>query len=90
MQEIDDVPANGEIYSSAIMGGSPTGETINVELKLWPKSTYSGSTTTFVGELTPEIKRNLTTIISYPVETEKGTVSLNDAIYDFVTSFTKI
>ncbi len=37
-------------------------------------------------ELTPEIKRNITKIISYPVQTEKGSVSLNDAIYDFVGS----
>jgi CRISPR-associated protein Cas1 len=37
-------------------------------------------------ELTPEIKRHLTAIISYPVQTEKGLVSLNDAIYDFVSS----
>ncbi|MBR5598759.1 MAG: type II CRISPR-associated endonuclease Cas1, partial [Alphaproteobacteria bacterium] len=36
--------------------------------------------------LTPEIKRNLASIITYPVETIKGTVSLSDAIYDFVTS----
>lgn len=36
-------------------------------------------------ELTPEIKRNLTTIISYPVDTNKGTLSLNDAIYGFVS-----
>ncbi|MBP3687676.1 MAG: type II CRISPR-associated endonuclease Cas1 [Alphaproteobacteria bacterium] len=37
-------------------------------------------------ELTPEIKRNITKIITYPVQTEKGCVSLNDAIYDFVAS----
>ena len=37
-------------------------------------------------ELTPEIKRNLTTIITYPVETIKGTVALSDAVYDYITS----
>jgi len=37
-------------------------------------------------ELTPEIKRNLTKIITIPVETKKGTVSLADGIYDFVGS----
>ena len=37
-------------------------------------------------ELTPDIKRNLSTLITYPVETDKGTMSLNDAIYDFVAS----
>ncbi len=52
IQEIGDVPSNGVILESAIMGN----EVINVEVRLWPKSTYSGSETTFVGELTPEIK----------------------------------
>ena len=52
IQEINDVPTSGLILSSAIMGN----EVINVEVRLWPKTTYSGSTTTFVGELTPEIK----------------------------------
>ncbi len=52
IQEIDDVPSNGEILSSAIMGN----DTLNVEVRLWPKTTYSGSETTFVGEITPEIK----------------------------------
>lgn len=35
-------------------------------------------------ELTPEIKRNLTTIITTPVQTSKGCVSLADGIHDFV------
>ncbi len=35
-------------------------------------------------ELTPEIKRNLTKIITFPMQTSKGCVSLNDAVYDFV------
>ncbi len=35
-------------------------------------------------ELTPEIKRNLATIITAPVQTTKGCVSLSDGIYDFV------
>ena len=52
IQIIDDVPSDGVILESAIMGS----EVINVEVRLWPKSTYSGSATTFVGELTPEIK----------------------------------
>ena len=37
-------------------------------------------------ELTPAIKRNLTQILSLPVNINKGCVSLNDAIYDFVSS----
>ena len=37
-------------------------------------------------ELTPEIKRRLTRIISMPVKNEKGCVSLNDAVFDFVSS----
>lgn len=37
-------------------------------------------------ELTPDIKRRLTTIISMPVTTNKGCISLNDAIFDFVGS----
>lgn len=40
-------------------------------------------------ELTPEIKRNLTKIISYPVMTNKGRVSLCDGLYDFVGSIVK-
>ena len=65
IQEVSDVPANGEILSSAIMGN----EVINVEVRLWPKTTYAGSETTFVGELTPEIKylgSKATTSISAP------------------------
>ena len=52
IQEIKDVPTSGLILSSAILGN----ETLDVELKLWPKTTYSGSETTFVGEITPEIR----------------------------------
>lgn len=37
-------------------------------------------------ELTPDIKRQLTKIITYPIQTNKGIISLNDAIYDFVSS----
>ena len=37
-------------------------------------------------ELTPEIKRSLTKIVSYPVETARGVLSLSDGIYDFVGS----
>ncbi len=37
-------------------------------------------------ELTPEIKRRLTKLISIPVKTGKGCVSLNDAVFDFVGS----
>lgn len=36
--------------------------------------------------LTPEIKRNITKIITYPVQISKGVVSLHDGIYDFVGS----
>ena len=52
IQKIADVPVTGELLSSAIMGN----ETLNVEIRLWPKSSYSGSETTFAGEITPEIK----------------------------------
>lgn len=37
-------------------------------------------------ELIPEIKRNLTSIITTPVQTIKGCVSLADGIYDFAGS----
>ena len=37
-------------------------------------------------ELTPEIKRNLTKIITFPVLTGKGCVSLSEGINDFVSS----
>jgi CRISPR-associated protein Cas1 len=36
--------------------------------------------------LIPEIKRNLTKIVSYPVNTYKGCVSLCDALYEFTDS----
>ena len=51
LMEISDVPLNGLIYESAIIAN----ETINVELRLWPKSTYSGNVTTFVGTLDSDI-----------------------------------
>ena len=51
IQEISDVPSDGVIYETAIMGN----EVINVELKLWPKTTYTGSETTFVGGIDTEI-----------------------------------
>jgi len=37
-------------------------------------------------ELSSEMKKKLTSIISYPVEIEKGKVSLNEGIYSFVAS----
>ena len=52
IQEIGDVPSDGVILDTAIMAN----ETINVEIKLWPKTTYTGSETTFVGEIDTEIK----------------------------------
>ncbi len=36
--------------------------------------------------LSADIKRNLVDIITYPVQTDKGRMSLSDAIYDFVAS----
>ena len=50
--EMGDVPSSGEIYNTAILGN----EVINLEIRLWPKTTYTGSETTFVGEIVPEIK----------------------------------
>ena len=52
IQDIGDVPNDGEIFSSAIMGN----EVINMEVRLWPKTTYSGSATGFAGEITPEVR----------------------------------
>lgn len=37
-------------------------------------------------ELTPEIKRNLTRIITYPIRTMKGVTTLSDGIFEFVGS----
>lgn len=37
-------------------------------------------------DLTPKIKRKLTRLISIPVKTDKGCISLNDAVFDFVGS----
>ncbi len=51
IQEINDMPASGEILSTAIMGN----EVLDVEVMLWPKSSYSGSATTFVGTIEPTI-----------------------------------
>ena len=36
IQTIDDVPANGEILDTGILGN----EVIDVEVRLWPKTTY--------------------------------------------------
>ena len=64
IQEINDMPSDGKILSTAIMGN----ETINVELKLWPKTTYNGQLNTFTGTINPEIKYlgKLATSISSP------------------------
>ena len=51
IQTIGAMPSDGVILDTAIMGN----EVINVELRLWPKPTYTGSETTFVGELVKEI-----------------------------------
>lgn len=51
IQEIDDVPGSGVVLDTAIMSS----EVINVELRIWPKTTYAGNETTFVGEITPEV-----------------------------------
>lgn len=40
-------------------------------------------------ELTPEIKRKLTRILSYPVNISKGRVDLSEGIIDFVSSLVK-
>ena len=61
IQTIGDVPTTGQLLESAIMGN----ETVNVEVRLWPKTTYTGSVTTFVGELTPEIRYLGKTITGY-------------------------
>ena len=45
IREIANVPANGEILTSTIMGN----QTENIEVRLWPKDDYAGSETTFVG-----------------------------------------
>ena len=52
IQEIDNVPLDGEILNTAIMSS----EVISVEVRLWPKTDYSGSETTFVGTIGSEIK----------------------------------
>ena len=52
IQEINNVPSDGVFYETAILGN----EILNVELRLWPKTDYSGSETSFVGEITPELK----------------------------------
>ena len=67
IQEINDVPTSGEILSSAIRGN----ETTNVEVRLWPKTTYAGTETTFVGELEAEISYLGQTAASLPSPTGK-------------------
>ena len=52
IQEINNLPSDGVFYETAILGN----EIINIELKLWPKTDYSGSETSFVGQITPELK----------------------------------
>ena len=39
IQEIADVPSDGVILNTAILGN----EVINAEVKLWPKTSYSGN-----------------------------------------------
>ena len=51
IETINDVPLDGKIYHHAILEN----EKVEVEVRLWPKSTYSGLETTFVGTLTPDI-----------------------------------
>lgn len=52
IQEIDDVPGSGVVLDTAIMSS----EVINVELRIWPKTTYSGNENSFVGTINSEIK----------------------------------
>lgn len=53
IQEIGDVPASGELITTAIMADD---DPIDVEIKLWPKTSYAGDETTFNGSITPEIR----------------------------------
>ena len=50
--EVDDVPNDGVLYESVLLGQ----ETINIKVTLWPKSSYSGGVTSFVGELQEEVQ----------------------------------
>ena len=78
IQEIKDVPSNGVILSSTLMNSQiETSE--NIEVRLWPKTTYSGSATTFVGKLNLE-KKPLTITGSQYVESSTLTANNNYAI----------
>ena len=50
--ELGDMPTNGEILDTAVFNG----ETLNIEVRIWPKTTYTGTETTFVGEIIKEEK----------------------------------
>lgn len=52
IQTIADVTTNGILYETALMGN----ESMDVQIRIWPKVSYSGNATSFVGEITPEIK----------------------------------
>ncbi len=52
IMEIGDMPLSGKIYESVIMAN----ETQNIEVRIWPKSSYTGVETTFVGSLNLERK----------------------------------
>ena len=59
--KIDDMPSDGVILDTAIFSS----ETINVEVRLWPKPTYSGSTTIFQGDILSEVTYLKTLASSY-------------------------
>ena len=53
IQKIADVPVSGELFTTAVFAGE---ETINVEVRLWPKTSYAGDETNFNGEIKADVK----------------------------------
>ena len=80
IKEINDVPSTGLILTSTIMAH----ETDNIEIRLWPKDTYTGSVTTFVGNLVLE-RLPLAITGSYYISSQTLTAN-NNYVYFNCTS----
>ena len=72
IKEINDVSTTGLILTSTIMAN----ETDNVEIRLWPKDIYTGSETTFVGNLVLE-RAPLAVTGSYYIDSQTLTANNN-------------
>ncbi len=87
IQEIKDVPTSGLVFNSSIMAG----EAMDVKVALWPKGNYTGSETTFVGNLNPTIKILPVTGAEYIKSTAEKDTKLSETTtgkFDFASNST--